>query len=82
MLRDPSSGATHLVASEALAVIDGASTMSHGASVREIAHSLTAEAAEDAALLDGLQRIIDGLVQSGLLHRVDDEADAGREVRR
>jgi PqqD family protein of HPr-rel-A system len=82
VVRDPESGATHLIGREALAVIEAAQASEQGASLREIAHDLAGDAPLDAEMEAGLQRIIDGLLQSGLLHRADDQAVAGREVRR
>ena len=73
-------GTTHLIGVEALAVMQTLSSPSQGLALREIAHALGLPGDADTEEVEGLQRIIDGLIQSGLLCRVDDDdADPGRE---
>jgi len=73
-------GTTHLVASEALAVVQAVASCGEAAAgLREIAHALGQDITDDPALAAGLQRIIDGLVQSGLLRQRPDDAEPGGE---
>lgn len=72
-------GTTHLIGTEALAVIQVVSQQRRGLASREIAHALGLVVDEDPEAEAALQRIIDGLVQSGLLRRTNDDADPGRE---
>ncbi len=71
------SGATHLIDAEGLAVLDAVASDSNGMPLREIAHALGVGSDADPGVDAGLQCIIDGLIQSGLLRRVDDEANPG-----
>lgn len=77
--RLPGAGTTHLIGSEALAVVQTVLESRQGLALRDIAHALGLGVEGDAAFEAGLQRIIDGLVQSGLLCRVTDDAEPGRE---
>jgi len=77
--RLPAAGTTHLIGAEALAVIQVVALHHRGLSPREIAHALGLVVDGDIEVEAGLQRIIDGLVQSGLLRRVNDDAEPGRE---
>lgn len=70
-------GTTHLIGIAALALIQEASGHAQGLSLREIAHALGVDGEIDAEVEASLQRIIDGLIQSGLLHRVDADAEPG-----
>jgi hypothetical protein len=72
VVRAASAGRTHLVGIEALAVLEAAGGSPSGLSLREIAHALDLDGDFDGEIEASLQRIIDGLSQSGLLHRVDD----------
>ena len=73
-------GTTHLVGREALAVVQAASEAPVGLGVRELARSLGIE--DDAEIEAILQGIINGLIQSGLLRRYDDDADPGPDTPR
>lgn len=75
-------GTTHLIGVEALALIEATAGHARGLTLREIAHALGVDGEVDAELGASLQRIIDGLIQSGLLRRVDDDADAGPDSSR
>ncbi|MBI5720166.1 MAG: hypothetical protein HZC37_21030 [Burkholderiales bacterium] len=77
--RLPEAGTTHLIGSEALAVVQTVLESREGLALRDIAHALGLVADGDDAIDAGLQRIIDGLVQSGLLRRLTDDAEPGRE---
>jgi len=79
VVRLPAAGTTHLIGAEALAVVQVVAHHSQGLSAREIAHALGLVVDGDVEVEVGLQRIIDGLIQSGLLRRVNDDADPGRE---
>ncbi|MBL8343692.1 MAG: hypothetical protein JNL30_19660 [Rubrivivax sp.] len=81
VVRDPNTGATHLIAHEALAVLEAVMAHARGAGLREIAHDMGSESPDDTEFEVGVQRIIDGLLQAGLLHRVDVQGVAGREAR-
>ena len=70
-------GPTYLIEADALAVIDAAASRLQGMSLRGIAHALGGGSTADLELEASLQCIIDGLIQSGLLRRVDDEAHSG-----
>lgn len=80
-------GTTHLIGAEALAVLQSAADgrdvdkSSHdGLTLREIAHALGLAGESDPEVEASLSRIIDGLVQSGLLRRecpVDDDDHLG-----
>lgn len=70
-------GSTHLIEAEALAVIDAAAAHPGGVSLREIAHALAIDQPHDPEVEAALQGMIDGLTQSGLLRRVDDETNLG-----
>jgi hypothetical protein len=72
-------GTTHLIGSEALAVIQCVQDSRDGLGLRDIAHALALGVESDAASEAALQRIIDGLVHSGLLRRMTDDAEPGRE---
>lgn len=72
-------GTTHLVSSEAVAVIQAVAACRRPVDQREIAHMLGLDLAEDAEARAGLQRIIDGLVRSGLLREYLDNAEPGGE---
>lgn len=75
VVRLQASGATHLIGSEAVAVIQEVARHDGGLGLREIAHALGLVVDGDTELEAGLQRIIGGLVQSGLLRRVNDDAE-------
>ncbi|MCW5632308.1 MAG: hypothetical protein KIT17_03150 [Rubrivivax sp.] len=75
-------GVTHLVEVEALEIVHAAAVQPAGMSLREIAHALGLELAADPAIGEDLQRIIEGLIQSGLLQRVEDDADPGADAKR
>jgi hypothetical protein len=75
----PEAGTTHLIGAEALAVVQAVAEHRRGLASREIAHALGLDVDDDPEAGAGLQRIIDGLVQSGLLRRTNDDADPGRE---
>lgn len=77
--RLPSAGTTHLIGAEALAVVEAVARHDRGVAPREIAHALGLDVDGDLEVEAGLQRIIDGLVQSGLLRRLNDDAEPGRE---
>jgi hypothetical protein len=77
--RLPGAGTTHLIGAEAMAVMQAVAEHSSGLAPREIAHALGLVVEGDAEVESGLQRIIDGLVLSGLLRRVNDDAKTGRE---
>lgn len=79
MVRVSSTGTTHLIDASALAVLDFAASRSQGVPRREIAHALGVDAGTDPEARYGLECIIDGLVQSGLLRQVDDNANPGPE---
>ncbi|MBL8326197.1 MAG: hypothetical protein JNJ89_14695 [Rubrivivax sp.] len=81
VVRDPGTGATHLIAHEAMAVLEAVMARARGAGLREIAHDMGSESPHDTELEAGVQRIIDGLLQAGLLHRVDVQGVAGGEAR-
>ena len=72
-------GTTHLVAAEALVVVQAVASCGRAVGSREIAHVLGQDATDDPELAAGLQRIIDGLVQSGLLRQRPDDAEPGGE---
>ena len=73
-------GITHLIGVEALAVMQTLSSPAQGLALREIAHALGLPGDADTEEVEGLQRIIGGLIQSGLLRRADDDdADLGPE---
>ena len=57
---------------EAVGVLQTVPVNLPGLTVREIAHALGLDTEFDDEIQWGLQRIIDGLSQSGLLQRVDD----------
>jgi hypothetical protein len=77
--RLPAVGTTHLIGQEALAVVQAVALHDRSLAPREIAHALGLVVDGDAEVEVGLQRIIDGLVQSGLLRRVNADAEPGRE---
>ncbi|MBL8344514.1 MAG: hypothetical protein JNN03_03665 [Rubrivivax sp.] len=77
--RLPAAGTTHLIGAEALAVVQAVAQGDRGLTPREIAHALGLLVDGDVEVETGLQRIIDGLVQSGLLRRTNDDAEPGRE---
>lgn len=77
--RVPAAGTTHLIGAEALAVVQAVAQGEQGLTPREIAHALGLDVDGDSEAEAGLQSIIDGLVQSGLLRRVNDDAETGRE---
>ncbi len=79
VVRLADAGTTHLIGAEALAIIQTLAGASRALGSREIAHGLGLGGDGDAEVEAGLQRIIQGLVQSGLLHRVNDDAEPGRE---
>ncbi len=79
VVRLPQAGTTHLVGAEALAVLQAAASCGVPADPREIAHALELDMEGDDESQAALQRIIDGLVQSGLLRQRLDDADSGRE---
>lgn len=70
-------GSTHLIDATALAVIEAAGSHPHGLPARRIAHALGVGDDPDPEVETALERIIDDLIQSGLLRRVDDDADPG-----
>lgn len=70
-------GTTHLLSAEALAVLDAAGRLERGCDLREIAHGLGALGDRDPELEASIRQIIDGLVQSGLLIAVEDDAHTG-----
>ena len=78
LVREQRTGSTHLVSAEGYAVLRAAADSAGGLDLREIAHALGLESDGDAEVQSSLQSIIDGLVQSGLLSRVDDDAKPGR----
>jgi hypothetical protein len=71
-------GSTHLVSAEGYAVLQAAAESACALDLREIAHTLGLESEGDSEVRSSLQSIIDGLVQSGLLSRVDDDANPVR----
>lgn len=75
-------GVTHLVEVHALEIVLAVADRAAGMNLREIAHALGFELAADPSLGEGLQRIIEGLIQSGLLQRVEDDADPGADAKR
>lgn len=75
-------GTTHLVASEALAVLQAVLACGRPVGQRDIAHTLGLDLADDIEVQTGLQRIIDGLVLTGLLReRLDDAEPGGDQTR-
>jgi len=78
--RLPVAGTTHLIAAEALAVVDVVAEHPAGLPLREIAHKLGLVSDADEAVTGALQRMIDGLVHSGLLRQLDDDAAPGRDA--
>lgn len=75
--RVPQAGTTHLIGSEALAVVQVVAAQSRGVTRREIAHALELDVEDDVEVEASLQGIIDSLVQSGLLCRVNQDAEPG-----
>ena len=73
----PGSGATHLIATEALALVQAIAEHGQGMALGEIAHRVGLVVEGDTEVEAGLKSIIDGLVQSGLLHRLNDDAEPG-----
>ena len=74
VVRRSKAGSTHLVDLEGLAVLQALIGHPSGLPLREIAHALDLGDAAEPEVEAALQSIIDGLVQAGLLRRVDDDS--------
>ncbi|MBL8286367.1 MAG: hypothetical protein JNL85_00125 [Rubrivivax sp.] len=72
--RQAGSGATHLLAAEAAAIIGVCGDSARGLTLREIAHAVGLGEENDPEVEAGLVGIIKGLLHSGLLGRAHGDA--------
>ena len=71
-------GTTHLISSEAAALLELVAGHERGLEVREIAHAAGLGGSAEPELFESLERIIAGLIDSGLLRRRIDDGQPGR----
>jgi PqqD family protein of HPr-rel-A system len=73
----PRAGTTHLISAEALAVLECVAGHAEGLELREIEHAAGFDGEVEPEVRDGLQGIITGLLNSGLLRRRSDDGETG-----
>ena len=79
VVRLAAAGTTHLIGGEALAVVQAAASRPEGLTMPEIAHALGLGDEADPEAEAALSRIIEALLESGVLRRPDADAQPGPE---
>ena len=75
LARLPRAGTTHLVEAGAAAVLDALIAHPSGLGVGDIVRVLGIRPESDAEAEAGVRRLVEGLADAGLVHRVADDAD-------